>query len=179
MMIPTVALGIGILAFLFLYQVISRNKVSKMNSLAMQKQNAQSKYEFMLNHKRELKKELEEKKRKLATLRNNQQGIKTISSDDLEIKDIDDNEKVSRYLIQHGKITMEQNIKVLKKWKYCRWTTSASASQWDSSTSKPPNKPSRSTRFIQNPRRSTRPLPYCSNKEPHRFLDAALSISEF
>jgi hypothetical protein len=115
MMIQTAALGIGILAFLFLYQVITRNKVSKMNSLTMQKQNAQSKYEFMLNHKRELKKELEEKKRKLATLRNNQQGIKTISADDLEIEDIDENEKVSRYLIQHGKITMEQNIKVLKK----------------------------------------------------------------
>jgi len=115
MVIPTFIIVVGIFAFLFLYHTITRNKVAKLNSLASKKQSVKSKYEFMFNYRRELKKELEEKEKQLTTLRNNQEGIKTISVDDLDVEEIDDNEKVSRYLIQHGKITMEQNIKVLQK----------------------------------------------------------------
>ena len=69
----------------------------------------------MMDQTKMLKKECEEKERQLTTLRNNQEGIKTISLEDLDIEDIDENEKVSRYLIQEGKITMEQNEKVLQK----------------------------------------------------------------
>nr|WP_321514159.1 hypothetical protein [uncultured Pseudodesulfovibrio sp.] len=69
----------------------------------------------MVKHRRELKNELEEKIQRLTRLRSNQDGIKIFSSEDLNIEDADDTEKFSQYLIQHGKITLEQNERALKK----------------------------------------------------------------
>ena len=115
MILPIIILIVIVGVFLFIYQMISQNKIFKLNALAAQKKTAKSKYEFMMDQTKVLKKECEEKERQLTTLRNNQEGIKTISLEDLDIEDIDENEKVSRYLIQEGKITMEQNEKVLQK----------------------------------------------------------------
>ncbi len=115
MILPIIILIVIVGVFLFIYQMISQNKIFKLNALASQKKTAKSKYEFMMDQTKMLKKECEEKERQLTTLRNNQEGIKTISLEDLDIEDIDENEKVSRYLIQEGKITMEQNEKVLQK----------------------------------------------------------------
>ncbi|WP_281762424.1 hypothetical protein [Pseudodesulfovibrio nedwellii] len=69
----------------------------------------------MVKHRKELKAELEEKIQRLTRLRNNQEGVKIISSDDLNIEDVDDTEKISRYLLQNSKITLEQNERALKK----------------------------------------------------------------
>ncbi|WP_229593744.1 hypothetical protein [Pseudodesulfovibrio sediminis] len=91
------------------------NKTTNLNTLSQEHQKVQSKYEFMVKHKKELIKELAEKEKALTSLRNNREGLKTISADDLDLNEADENEKVSRYLISQGKITMEQNEKVLKK----------------------------------------------------------------
>ncbi len=83
---------------------LPKKKVSEKFSLENKKQSAQNKYEFMVGHRRSLKEELADKERQLQTLRNSQEGIKTISASDLDISDVSDDEKVSRYLIQEGKI---------------------------------------------------------------------------
>jgi len=115
MIVPIIILALAAGIFLFLYRAISMNKTAELNSLATQKQTLKGKYQFMVNHRKELKQELEKKEKQLITLQNNQEGIKTVSIADLAAEDVDENEKVSRYLIQEGKITMEQNEKVLQK----------------------------------------------------------------
>lgn len=115
MILPIIIIAALIFVFLFIFRAISQNKLSILTALEAQRKSAKSKYDFMLSQKRELTREIKDKERQLATLRNNQQGIKTISVADLDVKEIDENEKVSMYLIQEGKITMEQNEKVLQK----------------------------------------------------------------
>jgi len=115
MIIPIIILCLTFLIFAFLLRAISQYKVSNISSLSLQQQKVQSKYEFMVKHRRELKAELEEKIQRLTRLRNNQEGVKIISADDLNINDVDDSEKISRYLLQNGKISLEQNERALKK----------------------------------------------------------------
>ncbi len=115
MTIPIIILCLIALIFVFLIRSISLYKASSMNSLCLEQQKIQSKYDFMVKHRRELKNELEEKIQRLTRLRSNQDGIKIFSSEDLNIEDADDTEKFSQYLIQHGKITLEQNERALKK----------------------------------------------------------------
>lgn len=115
MLFPLLIFFTAVIIFLYLYRNISLNKITETNSFQTKIENLKQKYEFMRGRKRELERELKDKKRQLATLRNNQEGIRTISADDLDVEEIDENEKVSRFLIQEGKITLEQNEKVLKK----------------------------------------------------------------
>ena len=115
MTIPLIILCLTVLIFIFLLRMISQYKISNLNSLSNKQQKIQSKYDFMVKHRKELKAELEEKIQRLTRLRNNQEGVRIISSDDLNIEDVDDTEKISRYLLQNSKITLEQNERALKK----------------------------------------------------------------
>ncbi|BDQ36529.1 hypothetical protein SYK_08890 [Pseudodesulfovibrio nedwellii] len=115
MTIPLIILCLTVLIFIFLLRMISQYKISNLNFLSNEQQKIQSKYDFMVKHRKELKAELEEKIQRLTRLRNNQEGVKIISSDDLNIEDVDDTEKISRYLLQNSKITLEQNERALKK----------------------------------------------------------------
>jgi hypothetical protein len=81
----------------------------------MRKRNIQEKHDFILAKKKELTAVLADKERELATLRNSGDGIKAISTRDLETKDVDENEKISRYLLAQGKITLEQSQKAFDK----------------------------------------------------------------
>ncbi len=67
----------------------------------------------MMSQRDQLRKEVEAKERQLATLRNNGEGIKAISTNALNMGEEDDTKKVGLYLVQEGKITLEQNEKVL------------------------------------------------------------------
>lgn len=115
MTIPLIILCLTVLIFIFLLRMISQYKISNLNFLSNEQQKIQSKYDFMVKHRKELKAELEEKIQRLTRLRNNQEGVRIISSDDLNIEDVDDTEKISRYLLQNSKITLEQNERALKK----------------------------------------------------------------
>jgi len=94
---------------------ISHDKAIKISELISKKAALKNRFESLRLQKRELKRSIDDKERQLATLRNRQEGIRTVSSKDLDIEDVDQNEKVSRYLIQEGKISLEQNEKVLQK----------------------------------------------------------------
>lgn len=115
MMVPLTALAIGVILFLFFYRTISLNKISELNKLSLQKHNLQEKYDFLRNQKKELQKDIEKKKQEFLTLQNNQEGIRTVSSEDLPAEENNGNEQISQFLIKKGKITLEQNEKVLKK----------------------------------------------------------------
>lgn len=97
------------------YKAISQKCSLELHALEKQKIQLNQKYEFMVGQKRQLRDEVKDKERQLMTLRNNESGIKTISANDLDMIEVDENEKVSRYLIQEGRITLEQNETVLKK----------------------------------------------------------------
>lgn len=99
----------------FLLNTMSSKRLSEINSLEAKKRSLEERLEFMLSQRSDLRKEIADKERELITLQNNQEGIKTFSARELDINDESDDEKISRYLIQEGKVTMEQNEKIMKK----------------------------------------------------------------
>lgn len=114
-MTPIILL-IGVLAVVFfIYHSISQKAAMQLNALEKQRATLVQRYEFMVDQRKALKEEVKDKERELTTLRNNESGLKTISARDLELDEVDENDKVSRYLIQKGKLTLEQNERVLKK----------------------------------------------------------------
>lgn len=115
MLVPLSALIIASIGLFIILNKISTNRAAEIRRLENKRRSLMRKYDFMQNQRRELRKEVEDKERQVATLRNSADGIKTVSASDLELGDTDENEKVSRYLIQEGKITLEQNEKVLRK----------------------------------------------------------------
>lgn len=115
MLVPITIVTIAAVGLFLILNKISTNRVAKINALETKYRSLMAKYEFMIGQRKDLRKEVEDKERQVATLRNSENGIKTISAHDLDIVDIDDNEKVSRYLIQEGRISLEQNEKVLQK----------------------------------------------------------------
>lgn len=115
MTVSLILLSVLLLGTFFAYKAISQKCTLELHALEKKKVQLTQKYEFMIEQRKQLKNELKDKERQLATLRNNESGIKTISSKDLDIIEVDENEKVSRYLIQEGRITLEQNEKVLQK----------------------------------------------------------------
>lgn len=114
-MIPIALLVLFFGGFLLFFRGITKRRTHQLAELASQRATVEGKYRVMVDQKKILKAELEEKERALSTLRANLDGLKTISASDLDISDIDENEKISRYLIQEGKITLEQNEKVLNQ----------------------------------------------------------------
>lgn len=104
-------------AFLVLYFLVHRSislrKSRALTQLEAERTEAETRYRVMRDQRKILKEELAEKEKALSTLRANQDGIKTISASDLDTSTVDDNEKISRYLIQQGTIGLEQNEKVL------------------------------------------------------------------
>ncbi|MEF2230406.1 MAG: hypothetical protein V3571_05720 [Pseudodesulfovibrio sp.] len=104
---------------IFLFRSISMNRTYRVNALEEQRQKVKSKYEYLRGQKQDLAKTLEEREHQLTTLRNNQDGIKTLSSKELNLAESKNSpdDKVSRYLVKTGAITMEQNEKVLVKMK--------------------------------------------------------------
>jgi len=102
-----------------LYRTITMSHTFQMNALEDRRQRITNQYEFLRNQKQELLKEVARKENELATLRNSQEGIKTISSRDLNLAESKDSpdDKVSRYLVQKGLISLEQSEKVTGKMK--------------------------------------------------------------
>lgn len=102
-------------ALFFVMNTISTKHLGEVKALEEKKYSLTNKYDHMVNQRRTLRKELEKKEDELSRIRNDQEGIKTYSAKELDIDEEDDDIKISRYLIQEGKISLEQNEKVLKK----------------------------------------------------------------
>jgi len=106
-------------SLVFIYRTISMSHILQMNNLEDKRQRITNQYEFLRDQKRDLLKEKANKENELATLRNSQEGIKTISSRDLPLGGSQDtpDEKVSRHLIRKGLISLEQSEKAMGKMK--------------------------------------------------------------
>lgn len=111
----TFVFGIGLLLFIFLFRTISQRKEMEINSLHHKQLEVQEKYDFLASQKKALTAELAQKEEQLATLKNNTQGLKPLFSDGVEFQGMDETERISRYLLSSGKITLEQNERALNK----------------------------------------------------------------
>jgi len=115
MTLPIILLLIVAVAAAFFFRMISMNKSVAMTALDSQRHKVKTKYEFVTGRRRELEGKLAKKEKELATLKNNQEGIKILSAHDMDISDENNDDKISRYLMTSGKITMEQNETALQK----------------------------------------------------------------
>lgn len=115
MFITVVIISIAAIGLFFVINKISTNRAMKIQSLERQRNTLIDKYDFMIKRRKELRKLVEQKEQEVQTLRNSSAGLKTLSSKDLDIVEVDENQKVSNYLIQEGKISVEQNEKILNK----------------------------------------------------------------
>lgn len=104
----------GVVLF-FIMNTISTKHLAEANALESQKHALLNKFDFMVNQRKALRKEIEKKEQELASMRHGQEGIRTFSSRDLQIDNESDDQKMSRYLIQEGRISLEQNENVIKK----------------------------------------------------------------
>jgi len=119
MFILLIILILAAFGLMFMFRSISMARTLRINALEEMRQEVNNKYEFLREQKQDLVKTLAEKENQLSTLRNSQDGIKTVSARELNLADAKDSpdEKVSSYLIKLGAITMEQNEKVRTKMK--------------------------------------------------------------
>lgn len=120
MFIPITLIVLSVVVLFFYVNLLSTKRNSELVKLEKEKVNQNEKYDFMVKKKKQLIKEVEDKKRQLESLRNSEYGIKTISSKDLDVVEVDEDAKVGNYLVQQGKVTLEQNEKVLAKIKLLR-----------------------------------------------------------
>ncbi len=115
MTIPLILLTLCVLGLVFFLKGNSQRRISEMNALEEEKNALKNKFEFMKDQRRELKKLIQDKENELARVRRGQEGIKTFSAKEMDLGEVNESDMVSRYLIKEGKITMEQNEKVLGK----------------------------------------------------------------
>lgn len=110
----TILILLGVILF-YVINKISTIRLEEINALEDKRKSLINRYEYMVNQCNDLQNQVIAKERQLTTLRNNETGIKTISANDLDMSELDENEKISRYLIQEGKITLEQHEKTIQK----------------------------------------------------------------
>jgi len=116
MIISIIIILAALLLFGLFFRAISMNKMAKLQEMEAQKKDIMTKYEFIRDQKRELTNELSRKEQQLATLHMSGEGIKTLSSREINIDSEDSpDEKISRYLLQKGTINLEQSEKVHQK----------------------------------------------------------------
>lgn len=115
MTIPIILLVVCMLGLFFFLKGNSQRRISEMNALEDEKNSLQSKYDFMVEQRRELKKLIEDKENELSRLKRGQEGIQTYTTKEMNLGEVDECDKVSRYLIKEGKITLEQDEKAKTK----------------------------------------------------------------
>ncbi|NDV20034.1 hypothetical protein GO013_11435 [Pseudodesulfovibrio sp. JC047] len=115
MTIPISLFCLTIGFFVFSLRAINLHKESVITDLARQQQEIRFKYESVVKQKKALHTEHEKKARQLSRLKNSQDGVSVISCEDLNLEEIDDDQKASQYLLGQGKITLEQNERAFQK----------------------------------------------------------------
>ena len=100
---------------IFLFRLISQNKVVSINTLAKRKQALEAKYDYMLERKWDLQAKLSQKEKQLQTLINNGDGIRIKTAAQTPISEDEVEDKISTYLIASGKISLEQDHKIRRE----------------------------------------------------------------
>ena len=107
--------GLSMVIFIFLYRQVTLYRVRVFNELRHEQSRAQSHFDAMAGRKRELAQELAEKEALLSKLRNNRGKAAPAPTRDQDLDHMDQTEKISRHLLSHGLITLEQNERALQK----------------------------------------------------------------
>ncbi len=115
MVIPLILLAVCVLGLFFFLKGNSQRRISEINALEDEKNSLQSKYDFMCEQRRELKKLIEEKENELSRVKRGLEGIQTYTTKEMNLGEVDDSDKVSRYLVKEGKVTLEQDEKAKNK----------------------------------------------------------------
>lgn len=115
MAIPLILLVVIAVATVFFFRRISYGKITAISELSKRKQSVESKYDYLARKKRELQAELGKKEKRLSTLLNNQEGIRIKTTAEMGIQEESPDERISSLLISMGKISLEQNEKILQK----------------------------------------------------------------
>jgi hypothetical protein len=115
MTFPLILFFICAAVTVFFFRRISVGKINALNELSKQKQAVESKYDYLVRERAGLKKELAHKERRLATLVNNQEGIRIKTASEMHIEEETEEDRISNLLISMGKLSVEQNEKVKQK----------------------------------------------------------------
>lgn len=109
MTLPIILLIVGVVGLFLFLKSGSQRKIQEFNALEDEKNALQAKYDYMCDQRRELKKTINDKENELASVKSGQEGIRTYSAKEMDLGETDENDKVSRYLIKEGKISLEQD----------------------------------------------------------------------
>ena len=115
MVVPLTLLLIIAVATFFFFRRISHGKINAMSDLSRRRQSVESKYDYLARKKRKLQAELTKKEKRLASLINNQQGIRIKTAAEMNIEETNPDERIGSLLISMDKISVEQNEKVRRK----------------------------------------------------------------
>ena len=109
--LAALALGLSI----FLYFAIYRRKERAYNELKATHKAAKVRFKRLKAQRRDLLRELKEKKIALVACRAEDDGIKSVSASDLASSHVDETEAAAALLVQQGKIDTAQRDKALSK----------------------------------------------------------------
>ncbi|WP_272701243.1 hypothetical protein [Desulfovibrio sp. Fe33] len=115
MMTFSIILGTALAFFVTAFRALSRHRHATMARLTDERREIDALHQSLTKQRRELQRERTSKEQILCSLKNNQGIVQTASVADLETLETDDNEKIGRYLLARGKITMEQHERALQK----------------------------------------------------------------
>lgn len=107
--------GLALALFFVVFRLISKHRTLTLTALQNEQHELTTKHEILAALRRELQRELAEKKTLLASLQNRNTPLPGISIDDLDVVETDESATYSRYLLNQKKITLEQNERVLQK----------------------------------------------------------------
>ena len=105
---------------IFLFRLISQNKVTSINTLSKRKQALEARYDYLLENKWDLQAKLSQKEKQLQTLINNSDGIRIKTAAQTPISEDEMEDKISTYLIASGKISLEQDHKIRREMSVLR-----------------------------------------------------------
>ncbi|EGB13936.1 hypothetical protein DND132_0721 [Pseudodesulfovibrio mercurii] len=115
MMTFSMLFGLALAAFFIIFRMISKYRYTTMNELYNLQNELETRHQSLRDRKRDLQRELTTKEQALAALKSDRGDVRSISVADLESVEMDENEKMGRYLLNQGKITREQHNRALKK----------------------------------------------------------------
>jgi predicted nuclease with TOPRIM domain len=115
MMTFSIILGSALAFFVTVFRALSRHRYTTLIQLNNERQEMDTLHQSLSKQKRELQRERTNKEQTLCSLKNKRGDIPTVTVDALEALEMNENDKISRYLLGRGKISMEQHERAIQK----------------------------------------------------------------
>lgn len=115
MTIPLILLVVCVAGLFFFLKSNSQRRIAEINRLEDERHALQNKYDYMVEQRKELLKLIDDKENELAAVKRGQTGIQSYTAKEMDLGEVDESDKVSRYLLKEGKLTLEQDDKARKQ----------------------------------------------------------------